>query len=197
MALKPTNERMSNRRVAHPLSFYVVAIDPGGTTGWAVAHYNTLVSGPLCDVDQIQFESGQFGPHKHHAELYEYLIGKILGPPIPSPNVDVICESFEFRQRPDSVNRTKLELVSKEYIGVLELLLARLGGFSLHYQTASKAKSLLPDKGPKANLKLRQIGWYRPNLVHANDAARHLARHLVIEKKIRGPFLNRWIGDGS
>lgn len=166
--------------------FRVLSFDPGMTTGWASATC-------LQASDEIVFESGQLGPHEHHAELWAALgvVYRVY------PNLEVVCESFEFRQHINQGQaKTKVELISKEYIGVIKLFCA-MYDIKLTFYTASAAKQLVPDKGPQANEKLKQLGIYRPvtHWPHAMDGYRHLLRYLVVGKGIREPITDKWLGN--
>ena len=104
--------------------FNLIALDPGGTTGYAVS-----VGG--------RFYSGQIGPTEHHRELYDVLNNY-------GPN-ETICERFEYR----NTSRPGLELISREYIGVAKLFCSFMDQ-ELILQTAAQGKGFVSDD----NLKL-------------------------------------------
>lgn len=128
----------------------VIALDPGGTTG--VAHY---------------FEDGawyfsEIGPEEHHEELFknlDFLLNR--------HKLVIVCESFEFRQ---NRQRDNINLMSKEYIGIVKLFQNRT---SVVFQTAAQAKGFVTDQ------KLKKMGLWQPGKRHANDATRHLVYYLV------------------
>jgi hypothetical protein len=178
--------------------FRILALDPGGTTGWAYCDFNY----PILDyktlsisLDDFKFTSGHIGPGDHHSELFDFITGlyRRNGPEIP--DLELVCESFEFRQHINKDEaKTKVELMSKEYIGIVKLI-AEQCEIPLAFQTASAAKHLVPDKGPQANVKLKQLGVYQPvtHWVHAMDAMRHLLFYMVRDKRIREPITDRWL----
>lgn len=178
-------------RETHP--FRVLAYDPGGTTGWAYAEWLPQEGEPLTNLEQILFLSGQIGPEEHHELLYEHLNSYAFG--IEGPILELVCESFEFRQHITRDHaKTKVELISKEYIGIIKLFRQQYDR-PVAFQTASAAKSFIPDKGPQSNVKLKQLGVYKPvtNEPHAMDAMRHLLRYMVFDKKIRSPITDAWL----
>lgn len=174
-----------------PRPFRLLALDPGGTTGWASCNYNPHPYDEELSLSDFQFDCGQIGPEEHHYELYNFLIRKC------GVDAHLICESFEFRQHlnPDKA-KMKVELISKEYIGLAKLFAASLN-VQIHFQTASAAKQFIPDKGPQANVKIKQLDLYKPitTHVHAMDAMRHLLRHMVITMRIREPITDKWLED--
>ena len=154
-------------------TFRAIALDPGGTTGWA--KYDALyIPSPekkgRGELVEQHFMVGQIGPHEHHHQLYALLERLHIH------DMVVVTESFEFRQFDG--NRTGINLISREYIGVTKLF-GRERNIPVKLQTAGLAKKFVPDKGPDANKKLKAMGWYTPGMKHANDAARHLAYYMV------------------
>ena len=138
----------------------VIALDPGGSTGWATLE--ELVAQPN-DPDLpyggIRFECGVLGPKPHHSELREMLENFV-------PNV-VISESFMYR----NTSRTGLVLDSVEYIGILKLFCHNSGARYVE-QSPAQAKGFVKDTT------LKKIGWYS-TVTHSRDAARHLMYYLV------------------
>lgn len=154
----------------------IMAIDPGGTTGW-VCH--EIEEGrPEIPLDVY---GGQLGPYEHHYELDE-LLSKI------SPDI-VVCEQFTYR-----IKKTKagvavpgINLTSKEYIGVVKLWVKK--------EIQPHPSLFLPMPaaavGPKAwwsNDRLKVMGAYTVNEPHRNDATRHLLTH-IINKLARRDYL--------
>ncbi len=142
----------------------VVALDPGGTTGFVIWNSDSLdsVTPFWC------------GPQDHHLDLYEHLEHiTSLWP------TTIVCESFEFRQGA----RDNLVLASVEYIGVVKLACERAEKkATLHMQTAAQAKGFISDKNlEKAGLLFTpKTKW--PNQ-HLNDALRHLCYYRVTALK--------------
>jgi hypothetical protein len=126
----------------------LISLDPGGTTGIAQAIFNPRRThvGNIC-VDE-------FGP-EHYKKLYKYLVGE-------SPNV-IIYERFLFQRRSQHV-----DLVSREYIGVIKLYAEMISDVSLAPQTASNAKGIWTDS------KLKHLNLWVKGMPHGMDAVRHL-----------------------
>jgi len=147
----------------------VVALDPGGTTGWAFWDSDRSTFGQIT-------EEGQLGPGSHHTELWVLL--RTLDPDV------VVCESFLYRQQANAV------LVSCEYIGVVELFYQvkqkTFTGKKLVYQTAS----VIHGGGPWDDVALKKLGLWTRGARHANDAKLHLINYLAENK--RGPRQTAW-----
>jgi hypothetical protein len=192
--LKRAPNAADTRRLWTPKPFHLLALDPGGTTGWAEAIWNPepFNSTPpkLHSLDQIKFTSGQIGPEEHHQELWELLEKAHRWWEISeeAPPLDLICESFEFRQHINTTHaKTKVELISKEYIGLVKLFAIQYPQVSTFFQTASAAKTLITDG------KIKLLDLWTPGKVHANDAKRHILRHMVVTMRMRSPITDRWI----
>jgi hypothetical protein len=189
MALKRT-KMAGAPRLWVPRPFHILALDPGGTTGWATATYNGN--------DELHFvwDSGHL-TDDHFQELLELLYYHLTQANKEEVGLELVCESFQFRQHINSDKaKTKVELFSCEYIGVVKLF-EQMNDVPVYFQTASAAKTLCPDKGPQSNVKLKQVGVYKPvtDWVHAMDAMRHLLRYMVTDKRIRNPITNKWLED--
>jgi hypothetical protein len=174
-----------------------MALDPGGTTGWASCELDSKsYEGKITpDLSDFKFNSGHLGPDEHHEDLWRWLV--LSNHEYDDVSLELVCESFEFRQHINHGGaKTKVELISKEYIGVIKLFAASRD-LKLKFQTASAGKTMFPDKGPQANVKLKQVGVYKPvsTWVHAMDAMRHLLRFMVAEKHIREPLTDKWLKD--
>lgn len=118
------------------------------------------------------------GPMKHHQTLWDYIAHF-------KPDT-IICESFEFRQ---NYGRDKVELISREYIGVVELY-CQMTKTRLVMQSASQGKHFIPDA--KLNLMGLLVKPPHPNR-HKNDALRHLVRYQIVNMGIRSPLMDSWI----
>jgi hypothetical protein len=170
-------------------SLCVLALDPGGSTGWAAyqAEVLTGLAGAQLEFHNEKIVQGQLGPELHHLALWN-LLGEMH-----VTNFIIVCESFEFRGE----DRTNIRLISKEYIGVVELFTQERNrtlpdDIKVRHvpQTAATGKSFWYPKvpGKKATWdgsKLKALGLYHPttNGRHINDATAHLLRYLV-----DGPF---------
>lgn len=143
----------------------IVALDPGGTTGvvsWTFGGWRDPAtqdtSGPP------EYFVSQIGPQEHHEELFGFLELQC------TDDYTVVCESFEFRQ---GKQRAGINLVSKEYIGVVKLFAQQRPQVRLIGQTAAQAKGFVTDE------KLKAMGLYAPGHRHAMDAMRHLITYRV------------------
>lgn len=108
----------------------ILALDPGGTTGWAIFSDDTIYGGQL---------AGQ-----HHYDLYLLMRDR-------DPNV-IVYETFEYRNK----SRSGLVLDSKEYIGIIKLY-AEINEVDIKAQTPAQAKGFVTDDKLK-KLKLYQPG---------------------------------------
>lgn len=154
-----------------------LALDPGGTTGWA-----------LFDPTLDYISAGQISG-EHHLELYNFLTDVFSSNSLFffADNGEIVCESFQFRQFA-GFDKSKVVLDSVEYIGVIKLY-SRMTGIPIREHTASMGKFFVNDD------KLERLGWYKPTagLVHARDACRHLLRDLIVNKHVKEPLINKWI----
>jgi hypothetical protein len=151
--------------------FRILSFDPGGTTGVAFSYMED---------DEFKFRSLQIGPHEHHQELWELLSNYAYGYDLPS--LEIVCESFEYR----NMSRKGLELISKEYIGIIKLFCS-LHGIKLIFHTASAAKHFVTDD------KIKALDLWTPGKPHAMDGMRHLLKHMVVGKGIREPITDKWL----
>lgn len=129
-----------------------VAIDPGGTTGYAVG---------LIEDGRMKVSTGQ--AVFTHLSLYNQLV-------LSSPHI-IVCESFDFRRR----SQLGVNLFPKELIGVVELYAQQRAtdnedhGVELCYQ---KPGNVLGQFYTDDVLKKDRL--YKTGRPHANDACRHL-----------------------
>jgi hypothetical protein len=169
--------------------FRILAVDPGGTSGCASAQWEpTSLDEQLISVEQITFKRFSFGPEPHHVELWTHLINEYYS--------EIVWESFEFRQHyftdddGKPIAKMKVELISREYIGILQLF-CELFKVPSHHRTASSAKRFIDDE------KIKQLGLWIPGETHKHemDGTRHLLRYMTIVKKIQQPFTDIWLAD--
>jgi hypothetical protein len=151
----------------------IIAFDPGGTTGWALAD----IRGGLC-----AFTSGMLGPEDHHYNLYLLLEDERASSGGERDGLTIVCESFEYRN--DS--RAGLILKSCEYIGVIKLFAnSHFRPDPLILQTASQGKIRGKKTEESAFVKkrnLQQLGLWSlgPNGEHhAMDAYGHLLNYML------------------
>jgi hypothetical protein len=155
-----------------------VAIDPGGTTGWAVFNidYDKETSSPLWKPRvAYHFEdAGQLTRGQHHDELYTFLA-------LERPDY-LIYERFEKR------NNDFALLISCEYIGVCKAFAQRCK-IPIFAQGASDVFNFCSDdKMEYLDLFLRPLSRWKD----ANAARRHLLYWLVNQQnrpKIRSHLL--------
>jgi len=145
----------------------ILAIDPGGTTGWA-----RMYSGRdgIVDVGQVE---GRHGFYTWHA----------AGP--RSSDERIVVEKFTITP---ATAKMSAQYDALYIIGYLEAW-AHLVGRSFTLQTPSEAKGIGTDDALKA------LGWWRPGLPHGMDAARHLFRYLVSSHDPRATELIRGVLD--
>jgi hypothetical protein len=165
-------------------TYRIIALDPGGTTGWATYTAGRMVwDSSGTEYYDEKWACGQLGPHEHHNELDIWLGIQ------QTEQYVIVCESFEFRNL-DRRHRDNINLMSREYIGVAKRF-AQERQVPLRLQTASLAKGLFPDSGPHANKKIKDAGLWHPNQKHAMDATRHLLWYLV-NRDNRLDLVERW-----
>lgn len=136
----------------------LLALDPGGTTGWATVEpdRNTVI-----DI----WEWGQLGPDEHHEALWILLCTY-------QPDV-LIYERFKYQRRQLDAG-VSVVLDSVEYIGVVKIWMAagRLIPVELVPQEMASKEWWTDDK-------LKRVNLYKANARHANDATRHLLYYLM------------------
>lgn len=139
----------------------LIALDPGGTTG-AVKFQKSVTTNAWNFM-----ERRQFGPHKHHKELWSYLC-------LEMPDI-IVYEQFYYQRRPIDKG-VSLVLDSKEYIGVIELYGA-LEEVGLDGAHPTKIVVQSPsDMKFWDDTKLKRLGepFYKPPPnQHSTDAIRH------------------------
>lgn len=98
----------------------------------------------------------------------------------------IICERFQFRPD-DAKEREKIELISKEYEGVVKLY-AQMNDVKLISQNAAQAvgRSAFWGDCPganKGNHKIKQTGLWIPDMPHGMDALRHYLYYVTFTLK--------------
>jgi hypothetical protein len=170
----------------------VIGIDPGGSTGWTTYNADIVFNDAegKWEFFYERWNQGQFGPDAHHLALWNHL-GYCH-----SRNYVIVCESFDYRWE----QREDLELVSREYIGVVNLYAQERNHtlpadlqVQVVMQTAAVGKGFWYPKvkGKKAtwdDSKLKALCLYHPttNGRHINDSTAHLLQWLTF-----GPFDRR------
>lgn len=135
----------------------ILAIDPGGTTGYAW--------GFLDGTNPLQFKTEQ---HKYlHNEFYNFMVKT-------EPDY-IVYETFEYRNRA----RAGLELISAELIGIILLYISeRVIPFAAQSASEHGAGGRT---GYYQNRKLKALGWYK-SMPHEMDAARILLNWYMFKK---------------
>lgn len=143
--------------------YRILALDPGGTTGWAsLTAENVPHPDGYDELLNITWSCGQIGPENHYLKLFNFLGIQQVS------DFTVISESFEYRNRA----RPGLDLSSKEYIGVTQLFCEERN-VPLVMQTAGAAKGFVSDG------KIKTAHLWFPGQKHAMDATRHLLYYIV------------------
>lgn len=131
----------------------ILALDPGGTTGWAIYQHG------------MDWDRGQL-TGQHHDDLWQ-----LIDTYYPDT---LVYERFLYQRR-EVTKGVSLVLDSLEYIGVAKLWIQRNPkGRRLVEQTPHQGKHLWTDD------KVKALGLWLPGLPHAMDATRHLLYFLAI-----------------
>lgn len=151
-------------------NYGILAFDPGGTTGWASFQCDQIWN-PLEEkfeyVDR-KWTCGHlhYKNMDHHRTLYNFM-GQMH-----VEKFQMVTESFEYRNKP----RPGLELISREYIGIMRLY-AQQRGVALTQQTSSQGKITPNSFVKKANLE--KLGLWSSGWTHAMDAYGHLLYYMI------------------
>jgi hypothetical protein len=128
----------------------VVALDPGGTTGYLIAY--------IGEPKRLYFSYAQHAWRED--ELYNAL--HKLRPDT------IVCESFEYRQG----SRAGLDLTPAHLIGVIRLYATQCET-QLIMQTAAEGKGFWKDN------KLKGLNIYNRSFSHGRDALRHFLHNYM------------------
>lgn len=129
---------------------YMLALDPGGTTGYCRASYNG---------DKLTLTPGQ--ERFTERELYDFIRSEI--PAEEEGDFYLIYEKFHYRNRA----RPGLDLTPTRLIGVIELI-CQTEGFNYFPQMPSEGMGYWTDD------QLKRFSVYVKGLQHGRDAMRHL-----------------------
>lgn len=142
----------------------VLALDPGGTTGWATYSCLIIPGIPAATLYLTQkFDCGHITGARHHQQLEDFLGNQRVQQFI------VVCERFD--ERPGK--SFAVNPVALEYIGVVKRWCSE-NQVKLVMQMPSQAKGFTTD----LNLKRLEI-WQGKKWKHAMDAYRHLLWYLI------------------
>lgn len=137
----------------------VIALDPGGHTGWAVWDHT------------FGFRYGIFRKQNHHSDLYRWLENECYR----QQGVKIVSESFEYR----NTSKPGLELISREYIGVTKLFCQKHLTVDYVAQTASMGKITARSFVKRANLVKLGLWDVVDGEMHAMDALGHLLYYMI------------------
>lgn len=136
---------------------FVIAVDPGGTTGFATAEAATR--------ELIGGFTGQLPALEFCARLDAFL-GTVDDPTV------LVCERFTISER--TLRATKGGSYDAiETIGVLRYFAEQRLKRDLVMQAPADVMNLF------TNARLKALTWYRPGQDHTNDALRHLGYYLA------------------
>lgn len=151
----------------------VVALDPGGSTGWAM--YEALVLEPPDfsvparppEYYNEKWSAGHIQPEgqPHHEQLYAFL------ETWHTHEYTLVCESYE---KAPGILRTAND-PTPEYIGVVKRF-AEERNVEVVWQGAQMQAFWTPSR-------LRQLGLWIPGQRHAMSARKHLLHYLVNSPK--------------
>jgi len=153
--------------------YTIIALDPGGTTGWATFNADYVEGPDGAELYNAEWRCGQLDGGKHHKEL------AILLEMNHTQHYQIVCESFEYRNR----SRPGLELVSKEYIGVAELVAQDRKLPPVVYQTAAQGKVRNKTTAFVKPTNLKRLGLWIPGNDHAMDGYGHLLYYIIHSKR--------------
>lgn len=142
----------------------ILALDPGGTTGWC--YYDPNMQLKLDNVAR-----GQISDQNHYKKLFDFLID-VAEKRVTAP-LHIITERFEFRK--EDQERDKIEYISAEYNGVVKLFgqMYRDSGVKIILQSASQVKGTKINPAFWTDDKLKKLALWIPGQRHAMDATRH------------------------
>lgn len=154
------------REVA-PDTHWVLSIDPGKATGWAMLDLGATGAEPLFGEVDGRYAAAQF-------------VRDVLGQGV---FVEIVCEQFVISER---TIKTAQDPNALRIIGWLDIQCEHLG-VPLTFQTAVSAKKFATDDTLKA------VGWWNPTPDgHQNDALRHLLRYISAHhQNVARPVLER------
>ena len=153
---------------------YIIAIDPGKTTGVAILH--------LTDNDFELISIAQLDDPDH---VWEELLGIISAYYDVHDDVVVLCESFELR--PDVAQPDE---TPKYIIKDLERYVEPT--YPIEYQMASQAKVGIPPGRNGRRDRLHSFGLHQRGHRHANDAIRHCLVYAIEKLRHRPLIVRGW-----
>lgn len=146
----------------------VLAVDPGGTTGWAFrddrgeVRWGQVPGGLEGFVDTMTFGS-------------DFEASSVFEPVHYNTPTVLVIERYTIQERTTKFSR---QMDAPEIIGHLKGLARKLD-IEVVMQQPAQAKRLFTDD------RLRQFGWWAKGEEHARDALRHLGYYLATKRLIR------------
>lgn len=160
------------------MSTYVVAIDPGGTTGAAAMYFGD-------DTFEVLNTTQWDDPNNVWKRVYDYALQWCGRAEEDDAEFVLICESFEVR--PDVIHPDE---TPKYIIKDLERYVEP--DYPIRYQMASYAKGgVHPTKGGQKD-RLHAFGVYQKGQRHANDALRHCITYAIDQLNHRPTIIKGW-----
>lgn len=171
-------------------TFTALALDPGGTTGWAMYRATKMITPPDDAVDMRNPKPADWYDYLYEWYNEEWRVGHLEG----SDHADDLLTLLElnhtadyhivverFTPRPGKVG-AQLE-VAPRYITICEMFAKERSSELLHQkvdlvlQNVGQAKPFVKDRN------IKKLGLWSPGQKHAMDAMRHLLFYLV-----NGPY---------
>lgn len=151
---------VSHRRKS-PVPKYVLALDPGHTTGWCLFHEGQLK------------RWGQAETIKETPRGIEYNWKALeeLFTMVPPDALEIVCEEYLIYKHKLS-EHTYSKVLTLRIIGTIQYLCWR-NNLPLRFHNASRVKSFCN------NVKLKQWGFYQKGMRHARDAIRHACYYIL------------------
>ena len=153
---------------------YIIAIDPGKTTGAAVLH----LSSQSFNLEEVyQWDNPDY--------VWEDILNLIKWYHKLHDDVVVLCESFELR--PDVAQPDE---TPKYIIKDLERYVEPI--YPIEYQMASQAKVGIPPGRNGRRDRLHSFGLHQRGYRHANDAIRHCLVYAIEKLRHRPLIVRGW-----
>jgi hypothetical protein len=110
---------------------------------------------------------------EHHGRLWSLMLRYDRACQLADQRLTIICERFQYRQE----DRQKVELISKEYEGLIKFFVKTHPNTRLVLQNAAQAVGATSFWGDSkaGNRRLATAGLFKHNMVHGMDATRHFA----------------------
>lgn len=153
---------------------YIIAIDPGKTTGIAVLHL-TDKAFELVEVQQWEDPDIVWKPIYDMINQYTTI----------HEDVVVLCESFELRPDVAQPDETPKYII-KDLNRYVEC------DFDIEYQMASQAKVGVPPGKNGRRDRLHSFGLHQRGLRHSNDAIRHALVYAIERLRHRPLIVRGW-----